>query len=192
MLQNLNDEQLVEQAVSSDDDAFAEIIRRWDRKIFALCFGMMGREEDARDAVQETFVSAYRNLGSFRGDAKVSSWLHRIAVNQCLTIKRRRKARPEELFDDRDSGEDNRFVDSPRRSPSLTTEQVERLKIVRHAVGSLPTDLRQVIVMKEFEEMTFQEISETLELPLSTVKSRLYTALKQLKMKLERFPIEIV
>jgi RNA polymerase sigma-70 factor, ECF subfamily len=192
MLHNLTDEQLVERAVSSDADAFAEIVRRWDRKIFALCFGMMGREEDARDAVQETFVSAYRNLGNFRGEAKVSSWLHRIAVNQCLTIKRRRKARPEELFDGSGSGEDSRFVDSPGRSPSLTTEQIERLKIVRHAVGSLPTDLRQVIVMKEFEEMTFQEISDTLELPLSTVKSRLYTALKQLKMKLERFPIEIV
>lgn len=192
MLQNLSDEQLVERAVSNDADAFAEIIRRWDRKIFALCFGMMGREEDARDAAQETFVSAYKNLGNFRGEAKVSSWLHRIAVNQCLTIKRRKKARPEELFDDRGSAEDNRFIESPRRSPSLTTEQTERLRIVRQAVSSLPTDLRQVIVMKEFEEMTFQEISDTLELPLSTVKSRLYTGLKQLRMKLERFPIEIV
>jgi RNA polymerase sigma-70 factor (ECF subfamily) len=191
MLQNLTDEQLVKRAVSNDADAFAEIVRRWDRKIFALCFGMMGREDDARDAAQETFVSAYRNLGNFRGEARVSSWLHRIAVNQCLTIKRRKKSRPEELFDDTGSSEDNRFVETGR-SPSLTTEQTERLKIVRQAVGSLPTDLRQVIVMKEFEEMTFQEISETLELPLSTVKSRLYTALKQLRMKLERYPIEIV
>jgi RNA polymerase sigma-70 factor (ECF subfamily) len=192
MIQDLTDEQLVERAVSNDSDAFAEIVRRWDRKIFALCFGMMGREDEARDAVQETFVSAYRNLGGFRGDAKVSSWLHRIAVNQCLTAKRRKKSRPEELFDDSGSADDNRFVESPRRSPSLTTEQTERLKIVRQAVGSLPTDLRQVIVMKEFEEMTFQEISDTLELPVSTVKSRLYTALKQLRMKLERLPIEIV
>jgi RNA polymerase sigma-70 factor (ECF subfamily) len=68
---------------------------------------------------------------------------------------------------------------------------MERLKYVRTAVSSLPVDLRQVIVMKEFEEMTFQEISDTLEIPLSTVKSRLYTALKQLKMKLERVPLEI-
>ena len=104
--------------------------------------------------------------------------------------KRRKKARPEDLFEDDGYGEDQRFVE--RRSPSLSTEQTERLRIVRQAVGSLPTDLRQVVVMKEFEDMTFQEISETLELPLSTVKSRLYTALKQLKMKLERLPIEIV
>jgi len=66
------------------------------------------------------------------------------------------------------------------------------MNLVRNAVGALPSDLREVIVMKEFEDMTFQEISETLELPLSTVKSRLYTALKQLKMKLERTPVEVV
>ena len=71
-------------------------------------------------------------------------------------------------------------------------EQNEKLTHVRYAVNSLPADLRQVIVMKEFEEMTFQEISETLDLPLSTVKSRVYTALKQLRMKLEGTPLEVI
>ena len=191
MLTNLTDEKLVELAVSRDSEAFGEIVKRWERKIFALCFGMLGREDDARDAAQETFIAAYRNISSFRGEAKVSSWLHRIAVNQCLTTKRRAKTRAEEFLDD-ESGEDERvFVSPAHRSPARTTEQTERLTLVRQAVGSLPVDLRQVIVMKEFEEMTFQEISETLELPLSTVKSRLYTALRQLRMKLERLPLEI-
>jgi RNA polymerase sigma-70 factor (ECF subfamily) len=112
-------------------------------------------------------------------------------VNQCLTTKRRAKTRSEEYLDD-DSGEGDRvFVAPSHRSPASTTETTERLTIVRQAVSSLPADLRQVIVMKEFEEMTFQEISDTLELPLSTVKSRLYTALRQLRMKLERLPLEI-
>jgi len=192
MLVNLTDEQLVELAVSHDREAFGEIVRRWERKIFALCFGMLGREDDARDAAQETFISAYRNLAGFRGDAKVSSWLHRIAVNQCLTYKRRAKTRSEEYLDSEDGSEERVFLAPMHNSPSRQAEQVERLKLVRTAVSSLPTDLRQVIVMKEFEEMTFQEISDTLELPLSTVKSRLYTALKQLRMKLERVPVEIV
>jgi RNA polymerase sigma-70 factor (ECF subfamily) len=191
MLTNLTDEKLVELAVSRDSEAFGEIVRRWERKIFALCFGMLGREDEARDAAQETFIAAYRNISNFRGEAKVSSWLHRIAVNQCLTVKRRAKTRSEEFLDD-ETGEDERvFVAPAHRSPARTTEQTERLNIVRQAVSSLPTDLRQVIVMKEFEEMTFQEISDTLELPLSTVKSRLYTALRQLRMKLERLPMEI-
>ena len=189
---NLTDEELVSLAVSDDRDAFGEIVRRWERKIFALCFGMLGREDDARDAAQEAFIATYKNLASFRGEARVSSWLHRIAVNQCLTTKRRQKTRSEDFIDDGDGSEERIFVAAARYSPANEAEQGERLKIIRQAVGALPTDLRQVIVMKEFEEMTFQEISETLEVPLSTVKSRLYTALKQLRMRLERTPVEVV
>jgi len=192
MLTNLTDEQLVEMAITENPDAFGEIVTRWERKIFALCFGMLSREDEAKDAAQETFISAYRNLKNFRGDAKVSSWLHRIAVNQCLTIKRRAKTRSESFLDDEENSEDKVFVAPSRLSPARTTEQSERLVLVRQAMSSLPVDLRQVVVMKEFEDMTFQQISETLDLPLSTVKSRLYTALKQMRMKLERTPLEIV
>jgi len=192
MLFNLTDEQLVELAVTDNPDAFGEIVKRWERKIFALCFGMLLREDEAKDAAQETFIAAYRNLKNFRGDAKVSSWLHRIAVNQCLTTKRRQKTRSESFLDDEESADEKFFVAPSRLMPSKTSEQNERLFLVRQAVNSLPVDLREVIVMKEFEELTFQEISDSLELPLSTVKSRLYTALKQLRMKLERTPVEVV
>jgi RNA polymerase sigma-70 factor (ECF subfamily) len=192
---NLSDEELVELAVTEQPDAFGEIVRRWERKIFALCFGMLGREDDAGDAAQEAFIAAYKNLKNFRGEAKVSSWLHRIAVNQCLTIKRRQKTRAEDFIgDDEDDGEAEAktFIAAAHYSPAKQAEKGERLKLVRSAVKALPGDLRQVIVMKEFEEMTFQEISDTLELPLSTVKSRLYTALKQLRMRLDKTPVEVV
>lgn len=192
MVNNLTDEQLVEEAVNENSEAFGEIVKRWERKIFALCFGMLAREDEARDAAQETFISAYKNLGNFRGEAKVSSWLHRIAVNQCLTVKRRAKTRSESFLDDETNTEDKFFIAPSHLSPARTTEQNERLKIIRQAVSSLPVDLRQVVVMKEFEEMTFQEISDTLDLPLSTIKSRLYTALKQLRLKLERTPMEVI
>lgn len=160
--------------------------------MFALCFGMLGREEDARDAVQEAFIAAYRSLGNFRGDAKVSSWLHRIAVNQCLTKQRRTKTRGETFIDEETNEDEKYFVAPSHQSPARQAEKSERLSHVRAAVRALPEELREVIVMKEFEEMTFQEISDTLSLPLSTVKSRVYTALKQLRMKLERTPLEVV
>lgn len=192
MAANLTDEQLVEAAIKDTPEAFGEIVKRWERKIFALCFGMLHREEDARDAAQETFIAAFRNLSNFRGEAKVSSWLHRIAVNQCLTKQRRSKVRAESYLEDESGGDELNFATPGHLSPAKMTEQNERLKLVRLAVSSLPEDLREVIVMKEFQDMTFQEISDSLEIPLSTVKSRVYTALKQLKLKLERTPIEIV
>lgn len=192
MVSELTDEQLVKLAVEDDPNHFGEIVNRWERKIFALCFGMLKREDEAKDATQEAFIAAYKNLSRFRGEAKVSSWLHRIAVNQCLTKMRRVKTRSEDFIDESESSESKVFTAPVKLSPSNLTEKNERLQAVRQAVHSLPTELRQVVIMKEFEEMTFQEISEVMEMPLSTVKSRLYTALKQLRMKLEKTSLEVV
>ncbi len=182
-----NDEQMVKRALSGDPEAFGEIVRRWERRIFALAYGMLGREEDARDATQETFLAAFRNLRGFRGDAKVSSWLHRIAVNQCITRQRRAKVRGETALEDEAEKNAAVFALPIDVSPARSAEAVERSQAVRRAVLALPPDLRQVVVMKEFEELTFQQIADALEVPLSTVKSRLYTALRQLQMRLQKF-----
>lgn len=185
-----SDEQIVERALTGDAEAFGEIVRRWERRIFALAFGMLGREEDARDATQETFLAAFRNLRGFRGEAKVSSWLHRIAVNQCITRQRRSKVRNEGALEDEELRHASRFAAPLERSPAWVAEGRESSEAVRRAVNSLPLELRQVVVMKEFEELTFREISDALDLPLSTVKSRLYTALRQLQMRLQKFGSE--
>ncbi|HEU4477898.1 MAG TPA: sigma-70 family RNA polymerase sigma factor [Pyrinomonadaceae bacterium] len=187
-----SDEQIVERALTGDADAFGEIVHRWERRIFSLAFGMLGREEDARDATQETFLAAFRNLRGFRGDAKVSSWLHRIAVNQCITRQRRSKVRKEDALEDEAERHASRFATPQELSPAWVAEGRESCDAVRRAVNSLPLELRQVVVMKEFEELTFREISDALDVPLSTVKSRLYTALRQLQMRLEKFGGESV
>lgn len=177
------DEIIVQRALTGDAEAFGEIVRRWERRIFALAYGMLGREDDARDATQETFLAAFRNLRGFRGDAKVSSWLHRIAVNQCISRQRRAKVRGESALDD-EMGE---FSTPMHYSPASRAEGRQETLAVRRAINSLPIELRQVVIMKEFEELTFREIADALDVPLSTVKSRLYTALKQLQMRLRKF-----
>ncbi len=182
-----SDEQIVERALTGDAEAFGEIVLRWERRIFALSYGMLGREEDARDATQETFLAAFRNLRGFRGEAKVSSWLHRIAVNQCITRQRRAKVRNEGAIENEETRHASSFSAPLEFSPARIAEGRENTEAVRNAVNSLPVELRQVVVMKEFEELTFREISEALDLPLSTVKSRLYTALRQLQMRLQKF-----
>lgn len=181
-----SDEQIVERALAGDAEAFGEIVLRWERRIFALAYGILGREEDARDATQETFIAAFRNLSGFRGDAKVSSWLHRIAVNQCITRQRRAKVRGETSLEAQGETGGAQFASTLEARPDEGTEGRERNEAVRRAVNSLPPELRSVVVMKEFEDLTFQEIADTLGVPLSTVKSRLYTALKQLRMRLEK------
>ena len=177
------DEIIVERALTGDAEAFGEIVRRWERRIFALAYGILGREDDARDATQETFLAAFRNLRGFRGDAKVSSWLHRIAINQCITRQRRAKVRSESALD----AEVGEFSTPVSFSPASVVESRQETLAVRRAINSLPIELRQVVIMKEFEELTFREIADALDLPLSTVKSRLYTAMKQLQMRLRKF-----
>jgi RNA polymerase sigma-70 factor (ECF subfamily) len=186
------DEQLVERAKVGDADAFGEVVRRWERKIYALAYGFTGSVEDARDAAQETFVAAYRNLQNFRGEAKVSSWLHRIAVNQCITRQRRTRVRAETGIEDAVESSGEAFLSTgEQQSPARAAEAKERTEAVRRAVAALTPELREVVLLKEFEGLTFQEIADALQVPLSTVKSRLYTALRQLRMRLEKFELEV-
>ena len=181
------DEQIVQRALTGDAEAFGEIVRRWERKVFALAYGMLGREDDARDATQETFLAAFRSLRGFRGDARVSSWLHRIAINQCITRQRRSKVRNEAAIEDEEERDAANFSAPLELTPESLVQTRENVRAVRSAVNSLPLELRQVVMMKEFEELTFREIATILDLPLSTVKSRLYTAMRQLQMRLQRF-----
>lgn len=180
----------MERALAGDGDAFGEVVRRWERKIYALTYGILGSVEDARDASQETFIAAYRNLQGFRGEAKVSSWLHRIAVNQCISRQRRARVRAETALEDETEAGEGLLKAAAAESPAGVTESKQRAEAVRRAVASLPQELREVVLMKEFEELTFLEIADALQIPLSTVKSRLYTALRQLRLRLERFELE--
>src|SRR5437762_6756654 len=141
-----SDEIIVERALTGDAEAFGEIVRRWERRIFALTYGILGREEDARDATQETFIAAFRNLRGFRGEAKVSSWLHRIAVNQCISRQRRAKVRSESALEDEAEKNSAAFAIPADVSPARVAEHLERSNAVRRAVSALPHELRQVVV----------------------------------------------
>src|SRR5881275_2840501 len=137
------DEIIVQRALTGDAEAFGELVRRWERRIFALTYGLLGREEDARDATQETFLAAFRNLRGFRGEAKVSSWLHRIAINQCISRQRRAKVRHETGLEDEAEKNAAVFALPSEISPARAAEGRERCIAVRRAVCALPPDLRQ-------------------------------------------------
>jgi RNA polymerase sigma-70 factor (ECF subfamily) len=182
----LSDEDLVARSIGGDTESFNQLIKRWERPIYALAYRTIGREEDARDVCQETFLRAFRALPGFKGQAKFSSWLYRIALNLCRDwIRRERRApvvaTPEgvDLVELAGEGEGVEAVDELVVRRDLG-------RVVARAMRALPEDQRVAVLLKEYHGLTFQEIAEMLGCPLSTVKTRLYQGLTVLRRELER------
>ena len=180
-----SDNRLIARTLAGETEAFSVLVKRWERPIYSLALRMLGKDEDARDACQEAFIAAFRNLSKFRGDAKFSSWMYRIALNACHTRLRNAGIVKYSLDETDKNGRQKDVVDKSAVSLSEQMQLDERTQFVRRALQALPPEMRQVIVMKEYEEMTFVEIAEILHLPISTVKSRLYTGLQQMRLRLE-------
>jgi RNA polymerase sigma-70 factor (ECF subfamily) len=180
------DEELVEAFRGGDLAAFDALVRRWDRRIRGAIHRILGSEDDARDLSQETFLKAYRALGTFKGEARFSSWLYQIALNLCRDRMRRRKGKT--LVSLGELEEDGMgLVSGPGRPTALDlVEAGDLARTVAAAVAALPEEQREIIVLKEYQELTFVEIAEVLGVPLSTVKTRLYRGLGQLRVDLER------
>lgn len=184
---DISDDQIIERTLAGETDAFSMLVRRWERPIYGLSLRMLGRDEDARDVCQETFLAAFRNLRKFRGEAKFSSWIYRIAINACHSRLRKHNGATEQPIDLED--EDGRKFELADGDLELVPDRMQRdqlASLVRRALQALPPEMRQVIIMKEYEELTFAEISEIMQIPVSTVKSRLYTGLQQMRARLEK------
>jgi RNA polymerase sigma-70 factor (ECF subfamily) len=181
---NPTDEELVARAQDGDASAFDVLVRRWERKIRGAIYRIMRSDDDALDLCQETFLKAYRGLGSFKQEARFSSWLYQIALNLCRDRLRRKRGKTWVSLEDLDDASG-----APRNTGPSALDLIEARDLSRTvavAVAALPEDQREVIVLKEYQGLTFLEIAEVLGLPMSTVKTRLYRGLGQLKDQLER------
>jgi len=181
------DEELVASATAGDLESFNQLVSRWERPIYALAYRTLGRDEDARDVVQEAFMRAYRGLRGFKGEAKFSSWLYRITLNLCRDwIRRERRA----LLVALPEGTDPVDLADEQASPVESVEDLvarrEMSRAVARAMAELPEEQRAAILLKEYHGLTFQEIADQLNCPLSTVKTRPYQGLSVLRRRLER------
>jgi RNA polymerase sigma-70 factor (ECF subfamily) len=180
------DEELVARSISGDNESFNELILRWERPIYALAYRTIGREEDARDVCQETFLRAFRALPGFRGQAKFSSWLYRIALNLCRDwVRRERRTPVVQAPDDVDLMELAAAAE-PAESIEELVARKDITRAVERAMALLPDEQRTAIVLKEYHGLTFQEIADLVGCPLSTVKTRLYQGLTVLRRELAR------
>jgi RNA polymerase sigma-70 factor (ECF subfamily) len=168
-----DDAALVARCLEGDRDAFAGLVGRYQRVLYTVAFRMLGNPADAEDAAQTAFVRAFERLGSYDGQHRFFSWLYRILANECLNQLRARK--PLELVADRPS-------DDPL--PPEAMELAERQRVVQQALLLLSSEHREVIVLRHFAELGYDEIGAALGIPVKTVKSRLYTARQQLAGRL--------
>jgi RNA polymerase sigma-70 factor, ECF subfamily len=185
-----SDEELVARSRGGDLDSFNQLVLRWERPIYALAYRVIGREEEARDVAQETFLRAFRALSGFKGQAKFSSWLYRITLNLCRDWIRRERRTP---VSQAPEGIDIIEL-AGEATPGETIEELVARKELGRAVGKamsqLPEEQRTAIILKEYHGLTFQEIAELLDCPLSTVKTRLYQGLSVLRKQLEEAGVE--
>jgi len=181
------DEELVARATAGDLDSFNQLVARWERPIYALAYRTLGREEDARDVVQEAFLRAFRGLRGFKGQAKFSSWLYRITLNLCRDwLRRERRAPIVQVPEGTDPVEMADDQAAPTESVEDLVARREMSLAVARAMAELPEEQRTAIMLKEYHGLTFQEIADMLDCPLSTVKTRLYQGLSVLRRRLER------
>ena len=180
---------LVAQAKAGDQNAFAELVNRYERKIYRLAKNITRNDEDAEDVLQDAFLKAYTHLDNFKGDSKFYTWIVRIAVNEALMRLRKRKTdrsvpldEPVELGEETVAREIAVWEDNPEQQYS----QEEWRKILDEAVESLKPDFRTVFVLRDIEELSTEETAETLGISVPAVKSRLLRARLALRERLTR------
>ena len=181
---------LVQRARAGDEQAFSELVNRYERKIFRLAKNITQNEEDAEDILQETFLKAYEHLGEFQGNSKFYTWIVRIAVNESLMKLRKRKTdRTVSLDESIDTGEEMvvREIAVWDGTPEQHYSQDELRDILEKAIDSLRPAFRTVFVLRDVEELSTEETAAVLDLSVPAVKSRLLRARLQLRERLTRF-----
>lgn len=180
-----SDEELVARSRGGDLDSFNQLVLRWERPIYALAYRVIGREEDARDVAQETFLRAFRALKGFKGQAKFSSWLYRITLNLCRDWIRRERRTPIAQTPEGIDLVELAGEEVPAESMEDLVGRRQLGRAVSKAMSTLPEEQRTAIILKEYHGLTFQEIADLLDCPLSTVKTRLYQGLSVVRKQLQ-------
>ncbi len=192
----MTEQELIQRAKKGDEDAFARLMRENETRIYNLTLRMTGNEQDALDLAQEAFFNAWKGLKFFKGDSAFSTWVYRLASNACIDHLRRKKRRqdisaPMPTVDE----EDDRPLDIPdeRYAPEQVLEKKQLRQAVAEGLGQLTEEHRQVLIMRELDGLSYQEIGQVLGLEAGTVKSRIARArlsLRKILVETGNFPHE--
>ena len=176
----------IEQVLKGNQNAYSDIVDLYQHKLYQICYRMLGNKQEAEDIAQEAFIRAYINLHTFDQKRKFSTWIYRIATNLC--IDRIRKKKPDYYLDAEVAGTEGLDMYSQIAiDEALPEEQLEKMELqdrIQYEISRLPEKYRSVIVLKYIEELSLQEISEILDMPLGTVKTRIHRGREALRQQL--------
>ncbi len=176
------EDELISQVRDGDHTAFEKLVLENQKKVYNLALRMVGNEEDAFDMSQEAFIKAYNSIVFFRGDSKFSVWLYRLTTNVCLDFLRSegRKSHSSLSYIGDENEEKELEIPDERFSPETLSEKKELREAVNRGLDNLPKDYKAVLLLREIEGLSYEEIAETLSLEVGTVKSRIFRARKRL------------
>lgn len=182
----------IERLRGRDERAFNDLVQQYEQRVFRLVFRMLGRREEAEDMVQEVFVQVFKAVEAFRGDSKLSTWIYRIAINLCKNrakyLSRRRTESEDELehvSERRTLNEGRGITVGETNRPDHVVQGYQLEAIVRLSITELDADFREVLVLRDIEDLPYEEIMEITGLPEGTVKSRIHRARSMLKQRIE-------
>ncbi len=185
-MRSWDDRRLIGESLKGRQAAYGELVRRHQDRLFNTVYRLLDNAEDAQDVVQEAFISAYQSLGSFKGDSLFFTWLYRIAMNAAISLKRKRKAAVS-----LETGSKHDLVIEPvdkslDHQPGDSLQRREEERILQDALNRLSPEHRSVIVLKDIEDLKYEDIAAMLEVPIGTVRSRLHRARLELRTLLEQ------
>ena len=182
MLTQEEEHHIIDDIRSGNVNAFEQLVEDQSKIVYNLCLRMVGNEQDACDLSQEAFLKAYTNLSAFRGDSKFSSWLYRMTTNLCLDFLRRRSRQKTVLltYDTDDGGENFLQIPDNAPSPEAEAERRELRDAVRQGLSELPESQREILLLREIGQLSYEEIARQLAMEPGTVKSRIFRARKRL------------
>ncbi|MBW3622085.1 MAG: sigma-70 family RNA polymerase sigma factor [Armatimonadetes bacterium] len=179
-----DEKRIIERCKLGDAAAFNELVLRYEKQVYNLAYRLTGNYDDANDVASDTFVRIYNSISKFRGDSAFSTWLYRIVTNVYLDSRKRRSAHPNlslEEYLEMEEGSLERQVEDDTPGPHVKIEERERHERLMDAIHRLPEFQRIIILLYHIQELPYEEISEILDMPLGTVKSRLNRARRALK-----------
>lgn len=176
--------ELIRRSCAGDQDAFAILVRNNQRRAFSLAFRMLNNYDEACEAVQDAFLATWQGLHTFRGESRFSTWLYRVVYHCCLRILEQRKRDSRDLDAVTAQAEHQATLEAGQEVQSLVTAR-ERQETIQQAIQQLPGKYRAVLILRHLQELTYEEIAQTLSLPVGTIKTHLFRARNLLKERLQ-------